>query len=348
MPQAKQTITAGELAELIGAELRGDAKLEITGAAPLQRAGQGDLAFLANPKYRGQLSETGAGAVILDREAAGDREGTVLVADNPYAAWARALEALFPEGEAEPGIHHTAIVGEGVEIHPDSRIDAHVVIGAGTRIGARAWIEGGTIIGEACTVGEDCRIGPNATLYADTVLGDRVRIHAGAVLGADGFGFAQEGEGYRKVPQVGRVVIEDDVAIGANTAVDRAAIEETRIGRGTQIDNLVQIGHNCRIGRYCVLSGQVGISGSTEVGDYCTMGGQVGIAGHISIPGGTVLSAKAGVIGEIREPGLYSGFPHRPHTEWQREQASLRQVRDLRSRLRALERALSDNGEGDS
>jgi len=175
-----------------------------------------------------------------------------------------------------------------------------------------------------------------------------VRIHAGAVIGADGFGLAPDGEGYRQIPQVGRVVLEDDVDIGANTAVDRAALEETRIGQGTKIDNLVQVAHNCRFGKHCIISGLSGFAGSTELGDHCTVAAQAGVAGHLHVAAGTTIGAKAGVISDIDEPGVYAGFPHQPHKEWRRDQASLRQVRSLRERLRALERAVNSDSEGDA
>jgi UDP-3-O-[3-hydroxymyristoyl] glucosamine N-acyltransferase len=347
MPRARVPANAGELAAAVGAELHGDAATEVTGAASLEAAGPGDLTFFANKRLRAQLEATGAAAVLLPAEAAELCPVPALVTANPYAAWARALEVLFPEPELEPGVHHSAVIGPDAEVDPGARIDAQAVVGARSRIEAGAWIEAGTVVGDDCRVGAGARLGPNATLYDGTEVGARVRVHAAAVLGARGFGLAPEGEGYREIPQVGRVVVEDDAEIGAGSTIDRAALDETRIGRGTKIDNLVQIGHNCRIGAHCVLSGQAGISGSTEVGDGCTLAGQAGVAGHLRIPPGTTLTAKAGVISEIREAGVYSGFPHQPHSEWRRDVAALRHVRELRRRLEALERA-ADNGQGDS
>ena len=348
MPRARQATTAGELAVAIGAELRGGADTAVTGAASLDAAGPGDVTFFASKRYRSQLEASAAAAVILPEEAAAACPVTGLVVSNPYAAWARALAHLFPEPELAPGIHHRAVIGPDADIDPGARDDAQAVIGAGARVETGAWIEAGSVIGADCRVGAGSRLGPNATLYDGTEVGARVRVHAAAVLGARGFGLAPEGEGYREIPQVGRVVVEDDVEIGAGSTVDRAALDETRIGRGTKIDNLVQIGHNCRIGAHCILSGQAGISGSTEVGDHCTLAGQSGVAGHLRIPANTTLTAKAGVIGEIREPGVYSGFPHQPHSEWRRDVAALRHIRELRHRLEALERAAPTNGQGDS
>ncbi|MFA9461755.1 UDP-3-O-(3-hydroxymyristoyl)glucosamine N-acyltransferase [Thiohalorhabdus methylotrophus] len=346
MPRAPQAHTAGGLAEQLGLSLRGDRERPVSGAAPLDKAGPEDLSFLANPRYRQQLLETAAGVVIVAPQVAEASPATALVAENPYAAWARALECLFPEPRPEPGIHHSVVLGTDAEVAEDARLEANVVVGAGTRIEAGAWIEAGSVVGADCVVGAESRVGPNVTLYSGTELGKRVRLHSGVVLGADGFGLAPEDGAYRKIPQVGRVVIEDDVEIGANSSVDRAALEETRVGRGTKIDNLVQIGHNCRIGAHCILSGQAGISGSTEIGEHCTLAGQTGVAGHLHIPPGTTLTAKAGVISEIREPGVYSGFPHQPHGEWRRSLAGLRQLRGLRERLQALERAVKGNPEG--
>ncbi|HKJ72140.1 MAG TPA: UDP-3-O-(3-hydroxymyristoyl)glucosamine N-acyltransferase [Gammaproteobacteria bacterium] len=348
MPRARATTTAGELAAAIGAELRGDGEAAITGAASLESAGAGELTFFANKRYRAQLEATTAAAVILPAEAAALCPAPALVTDNPYAAWARALGQLFPEPAMEPGVHHSAVIGPDAHIDPAARIDAQAVVGARSRVEAGARIEAGTVVGADCRVGPDSRVGPNASLYDGTELGARVRVHAAAVLGARGFGLAPEGGGYREIPQVGRVVVEDDVEIGAGSTIDRAALDETRIGRGTKIDNLVQVGHNCRIGEHCVLSGQAGVSGSTEVGDHCTLAGQAGVAGHIRIPPGTTLTAKAGVISEIREPGIYSGFPHQPHAEWRRDVAALRHIRELRSRLEALERAAAETGQGES
>ena len=348
MPRARQTITTGELAAETGAELRGGADVAVTGASTLEAAGAGDLAFFTSKRYRQQLEVTGAAAVILTAEAAPACPTAALVVANPYAAWARALERLFPEPELEPGVHHSAVIGPDAAVDPGARIDAHAVIGARSRVEADVWIEANAVLGADCRVGAGSRIGPNATLYDGTELGERVRVHASAVLGSRGFGLAPEGDGYREIPQVGRVVVEDDVEIGGCTVIDRAALEETRIGRGTKIDNLVQIAHNVRIGEHCVISGQAGFAGSTELESQCTVAAQAGVAGHLKIVSGTTIGAKAGVISDISEPGIYSGFPHQPHAEWRRDMAALRHLRELRKRLEALERERTANGQGDS
>ena len=348
MPGTRVELTTGKLAAAIGAELQGEPDVVVTGVASLEVAGAGDLTFFANKRYRPQLEATSAGAVILPAEAAALCPVPALITDNPYAAWAKALEALFPEPALEPGVHHSAVIGAGAEIHPEARIEANVVIGAGTRVGAGAWVEPGAVVGADCAIGAGSRIGPNATLYDRTEIGARAHVHASAVLGGRGFGLAPTEDGYREIPQVGRVVVEDDVEIGACTAIDRGALEETRIGRGTKIDNLVQIAHNCRFGEHCAISGQAGFAGSTELGDHCTVAAQAGVAGHLKIASGTTIGAKAGVISEIQEPGVYAGFPHQPHAEWRRDMAALRHLRELRRRLERLERKVTDDGQGDS
>jgi UDP-3-O-[3-hydroxymyristoyl] glucosamine N-acyltransferase len=343
--------TAGELAAVTGAELRGEANEAVTGAATLAAAGEGDLAFVAQPAYREALSQTRATAVIAPPSLADHGPGTVLVHDNPYWAWARALQRLYPEEAEQTGIHHTAVVGEGARISPEARLDAHVVVGAGARIADGVWLEAGTVVGEDADIGRDCRIGPNATLYASSRLGERVRVHAGAVLGSDGFGYAADSQGrHAKIPQLGWLEVGDDVEIGANAAIDRGALEATVIGTGTKIDNQVHIAHNCRLGEHCVVAGQSGFAGSAELGDRCILGAQVGIAGHLRVAPGTMLAARAGVIGDIDTPGTYAGFPHQPHGEWRRMQASLRQLPDMRRRLSRLERGShgSPTEEGES
>ncbi len=347
MPKAREPATAQELAATIGADLRGDGTTRITGAAPLEKAGPGDLTFLAGKGRRG-LGRTAASAVILSADARGSCPCTALLAQRPEAAWARALERLFPPLELTPGIHYTASLGPEAWVDPEAQVDPYVVIGKGSRIEAGVWIGSETVVGPDCWIGAECWIGPNVTLYEGTEIGMRCRIHAGVVLGARGFGLASEAPGYREIPQVGRVVLEDDVEVGAGSTIDRATLEETRIGRGTKIDNLVQIGHNCWIGPNCVISGQAGISGSAEMGEGCVVAGQAGVAGHIRVAPGTTLTAKAGVTGEIRDPGVYSGFPHQPHAEWRRDVAALRRIRELWSRLEALERAVMPSREGGS
>ncbi len=348
MPVARVALPLSELAEHLDAAIYGDATRLIHGVASLQQANLRDLAFLAQSHHRKSLRTTRAGGVLLLEEVRDDCPTTALVVANPYAAWARALQLLFPREAVTAGIHPSAAIDESAECALDARIEAQVVIGPGSWIGPRAWIEPGAVIGPHCTIGADTRIGPKVTLYAGTEIGQRGYIQAGAVLGGDGFGFAQEGGHHQKIPQLGRVVVEDDVEIGANSTIDRAALEETRIGSGSKIDNLVQIGHNCRIGEDCIVSGQAGLAGGVVLGDHCTLAGQAGVSGHLQIPPGSTITARTGVTSEIRAAGTYSGYPHQPHTEWRKSVAVFRRLHQLRYRIAALERALGEDAEGES
>lgn len=343
---------AVDLAEALGAELRGDGQVGVCAAAPLDEAGAAHLAFIYQKAYRQALAVTGAAVVIAPPALADEApSAAVLVHDNPYLAWAWALQCLYPEPRGEGGIHHSATLGAGADVDPETRLDAGVVVGARARIAAGVWLEPGTVVGEAAEIGRDCRLGPNVTVYAHTRLGERVRVHAGAVLGSDGFGYAPDAQGrHHKIPQIGRLEVGDDVEIGANTAIDRGALGATLIGAGTKIDNQVHIAHNCRLGEHCVVAGQTGFAGSAEVGEHCVLGAQVGVSGHLRVAAGTTLAARAGVIGDIDTPGTYAGFPHQPHGEWRRMQASLRHIPDLRRRLRRLERGAeaSEPNEGES
>lgn len=338
-----------DLAQAIGVELRGNPAQEIAGVAPLERAGDRQLGFLSSPKYRRFLTETQAGAIILaPDDLPVDFTGNVLLTRNPYAAFARAVQLLHPERMPEPGIHHTVLLDRGIELPLSVRIDGHAVIGREVVLGERVWIGGGVSIGEGCSIGDDTRIHPNAVLYPGTRVGARCIIHGGAVLGADGFGFAPEEGRYLKIPQLGRLVLGDDVEIGANTTVDRGALDDTVIEDGVKIDNLVQIGHNVRIGAHTVIAGQTGIAGSTRIGKHCVLGGQVGVAGHLEISDGVIFSGKSQVTRGIRQAGIYSsGDSVRPNAEWRRQVARLHRLDELFRRLEALEARLAQTASGE-
>ncbi len=315
--------SASEIAEHVGAEIASGAggdKL-ITDIRPLSEAGSGDLSFLDNRRYAAALAETSAGACLLRREFSDKLpEQTVgLFTDHPYHALARALFLFYPDagrplvyqGQEGP-IHADAQIEDGASIEPGVVIGPYAKIGAGTVVAA------GAVIGYGVRVGRNGYIGPNACI-THALIGDRVVIHAGAGIGQDGFGFAMGPQGHLKVPQIGRVIIQDDVEIGAGTTVDRGALSDTVIGEGTKIDNLVQIGHNVRIGRHCVIAGQAGISGSAVLEDFVVMGGQTGCAGHIRIGTGAQIAATSGVTHSIPPGERWGGAPAKPVAQWSRE-----------------------------
>jgi UDP-3-O-[3-hydroxymyristoyl] glucosamine N-acyltransferase len=330
-------VKLADLAARLGCELRGDGEREVTGVAPIEGAGPGDLTFLANRRYASHLGTTRAGAVIL---APGhEAPGACLVTRNPYLAFARAVALLRPAGRPAPGVdpsarvHPTAEVAEGVHVGPLA------VVGAGVRLGARTVVHPHVVLYEGVEVGEDCVLHSGVQVRERCRLGDRVVVQNGAVVGSDGFGFARDDEGrYHKFPQVGVVVVEDDVEIGALTAIDRAALGETRIGRGTKLDNLVQIGHSVTIGENTVLAGQVGIAGSTRVGSGVTLAGQVGVAGHLTIGDGVIVTAQSGIPGDVGKGAVVSGSPAIENRAWLKSSAVFAKLPELQKRLRDLER----------
>lgn len=328
-----------ELARKIGATFEGDGSLRLTGIAPLDSAHEGDLTFLTNPRYAKAVETTGASAVLCAKSVPMVSKA-FLLASNPYAALAKAISLFFPPKVPVPGIQMGAWVDPQSSIHPQACVAAGVAIAAGARIGARSVLYPGVYVGEDAVVGEDCLLYPNVTLRENCVLGNRVILQPGVVVGSDGFGFAPEGEGYRKIPQVGNVVIEDDVELGANTCVDRAVLGTTRIGQGTKLDNLIQIGHNVVIGRHTVMAALSGISGSTQVGSHVVMGGQVGLAGHLKIGDQVTLATRTGVMEDIPEKGVYWGSPSAEMAVEMKNVAAYRQLPELIKRVRNLEKAL--------
>jgi UDP-3-O-[3-hydroxymyristoyl] glucosamine N-acyltransferase len=332
-----QTMTAGEIARFLGGRLIGDGDVVIRGLAKIEEAGPGDLSFVANVKYVRFLGTTRASAVLVGpgaREAA----TTLIEVADPYADFLRLLEKFHAQRAwLSAGIHASAVVA------PDSRLGAGVTVGALSFIGPRCVIGEGTVIfphvviAADVVIGSNCQIHSQVSLREEVRLGDRVIIHDGAVIGSDGFGFALEGGAYHKIPQLGRVVIGDDVEIGANTTIDRATLGETVIARGTKLDNLIQVAHNVVIGADTVIAAQTGISGSARIGDRCRIGGQVGFAGHQRLGDDVQVGAQAGVAGDVPSGEIISGSPGRPHALWKRIEASLTRLPDLFRRVRALE-----------
>lgn len=327
------------IASALGVTLQGEDK-EISGVNTLAEATPSELTFLANAKYVGQLASTKAGAVLVAPEHALPGM-TCLISASPYLDFARCVHLFAkPQGEFS-GVSTMAFVHPGACIDSSASIAPFVYIGPEAVIGARVRIFSGSYIGERCVVEDDSIIYPNCSLMADTKVGKRVILHAGTVLGSDGFGFAQADSGMTKFPQIGCTIIEDDVEIGANTTIDRAALGETRVGQGTKIDNLVQLGHNVRVGRNCLLVAQVGIAGSTTLGDRVILAGQAGIAGHIHLGDGCRVGAKSGV-GQDVPPGQdMSGIPAMPHGTFLRSSAIMPKLPELKRRVGRLEKELA-------
>lgn len=334
------SLTLNEISARLGGEVVGDGNKIVTGFGTLLRATPSELAFLANPIYRSQLNSCQAGAVIL---APVDRDATSLdriVTKNPYAYFARAAALFLAPRVDTPGIHRTAVIGEGCQIADSATIGPMVSVGAGARIGERTIVHSNAHIAANVRIGSNCVIYPNVVVYCDCELGDRVIAHAGVVIGADGFGFAFDSGEWIKVPQVGRVVIENDVEIGANTTIDRGAIDDTLIETGVKLDNQIQIGHNVRIGAHTVIAGCTGIAGSTSIGRHCRIGGGVGIVGHLNLCDGVTITARTLVTKSITKAGIYSGVPHTENREWLKTTVQLRRMDTLLQRVTQLEQEI--------
>lgn len=336
------------VAEVVEARLVGDGSAIIRGIGPIEEAKEGELSFVAHRKYRTFLSTTRASAVIVPEDLADAFEGPRLVSSNPYLTFQRAARLFYGPGVPRgTGIHRTAVIGEDVIVGTEVFIGPYAVVEDGCRIEDRVFIGAGVFVGRNCRVGEATVIYPHVAVYPDTMIGQRAIVHSGAVIGSDGFGFAFDGVCHQKIPQVGRVVIEDDVEIGANTTVDRAALGVTRIEQGTKIDNLVQVAHNVTVGAHTVIAAQTGISGSTKIGTYVQVGGQAGFIGHIEVGDRARIGAQSGVSRSVPEGETVSGYPARPHGEMMRVEAVrrrmpelLKTVREQQQRIEALEERL--------
>jgi UDP-3-O-[3-hydroxymyristoyl] glucosamine N-acyltransferase len=333
-----------ELAASLGCELRGDGSVDVARVRGIAEAGAGDLTFLANAKYLPQLATTKASAVIV----APGVETTLpaLVSDNPYLTFARAVALIHGRPRPAAGVHPSAQVDPSAVIGDGTHVGPLCVVGAGTRIGARSVLHASVVVYPGATLGDDCELHSGAHVRDGCRLGDRVVVQNGAVIGSDGFGFAKDADGrYHKIPQVGIVVVEDDVEIGANTTIDRAALGETRIGRGVKLDNLVQVGHSVTIGENTVMAGQAGIAGSTKVGRNVMLGGQVGVAGHLTIGDGVIATAQTGIPSSVDAGSVVSGSPAIDNRAWLKSSAVFARLPELQKRVRAMERRGDDPGE---
>jgi UDP-3-O-[3-hydroxymyristoyl] glucosamine N-acyltransferase len=333
--------TVQELAEYLGGQVRGDGTARISGLGTLDDAGEGKITFLANPRYAAKVATTRASAVILPLGAEGHGR-TIIEVANPYLAFAKLLTLFYVQPLPALGvmagavIAPSAVLGQGVTVYPGA------VVGDGVTVGDRTTLCPGVVLYPGVTVGADVVLHANVCVRERCRIGNRVIVQNGAVIGSDGFGYAPDGSGWYRIPQIGIVVIEDDVEIGANTTIDRAALEVTLIRKGTKIDNLVQIAHNCVIGENCMIVSQVGISGSARLGNHVTLGGQVGIAGHLTIGDNTMIAAQAGVPGNIPAGQVMSGSPAIPHRDWLKASATFTHLPAMRKTLTALEKRIAE------
>ena len=330
-----------ELGKLLGAELRGAGEIKITGVSTLEEATAGQVAFLDNAKYRKHLSGAKASAVILREADYAACPCSALILEEPYLGYAKAAQLFVAKPSLKPGIDPSARIGENCVIDPSAAIGPYCVIGNGVNIGADTIIEAGTVIGEQCQMGAACHLFPRVTLYSDVHLGARVVLHSGAVIGADGFGMANQGGKWLKIPQVGGVRIGDDVEIGANTTVDRGAIGHTVIEEGVKLDNQIQVGHNVRIGAHTAIAACSGISGSVTIGKYCRISGMVGFTGHFTVADGTVITGMTMVSKSIAKPGIYSsGTAIEPHEQWRKNAVRFRQLDSMAKKIQDLQKQM--------
>lgn len=335
--------TVSDVAQLLQGEVHGDGSTVLTGFAPATTAKPGDLTFAENEEFFAKAEESAASAILIDGKFASNKKVLIRV-PNARIAFAKALPVLFPEPQFAPGAHTSAVVDPTAQVDPTAHIGPHCVVGKRVKIGPKAVLEGLNFVGDDSSVGEGTRLFPNVTIYPKSQIGCRVRIHAGAVIGSDGFGYVFDAGIHRKIPQVGNVVVDDDVEIGANVTVDRGALGPTVIGKGTKIDNLVQVAHNVSLGRHNLVIAQVGIAGSSKLGDYVILAGQCGVAGHLKIGNQVVVGAQSGVMHDIPDGSKVLGSPAVPDKQNKRQLVALQQLPELIRRVRELEKRVERQG----
>lgn len=337
-----------DIAGRLNGEVQGDGTVEITGLSALDDATDGDLSFLANPRYAAAVSTTKASAVLVGADWEGESAAAIVRVANADRAFAQAAELLGPDPiRFEPGVHPSACIAESVQLGEGVHVGPHCVIAEHVSIGDRTVLMAGCYIGHRSAVGADAFFYPNVTVRENSLIGERVIVHAGSVIGSDGFGYIRVKGAWQKVPQIGRVVLGDDVEIGANVTIDRARFGDTVIAKGSKIDNLVQVAHNVRIGEHTAVAAQVGISGSTRIGSGVQLGGQAGLAGHLEVGDGAIVGAQAGVTKDVESGTFVSGYPAMPHATARKMHAHMmripvlkKQLSEMKERLAALEERL--------
>ncbi|HEY3862918.1 MAG TPA: UDP-3-O-(3-hydroxymyristoyl)glucosamine N-acyltransferase [Verrucomicrobiae bacterium] len=331
--------TTAEIAKELNGEVIGDESLALTGFAPATTAKSGDLTFAENETFFQKAEQTAASAILIDGQFTSASKTLIRVA-SARIAFARVLPLFFPDRVFVPGVHPTAVVDATAQVDPAAHIGPHCVVGEKAKIGPGVVLQGGNHIGRNAVIGAQTRLFPNVVIYGQTQIGQRVRIHAGAVIGSDGFGYVFDSKQHLKVQQVGHVVVQDDVEIGANVTIDRGALGATTIGKGTKIDNLVQIAHNVSVGEHCLVVAQVGVAGSTKIGHYTTLAGQVGITGHLKIGNKVTIAAQSGVMHDVPDNGKWLGSPAQPDRQAKRQMIALHQLPELIRRVTELEKLL--------
>jgi UDP-3-O-[3-hydroxymyristoyl] glucosamine N-acyltransferase len=330
--------TAAEIAKHLQGDVLGDTTVVLNTFAPADRAQAGDLTFAENADYFARAEQSAASAIIVDGNFASKK--ILIKVSNARVGFAKALALFFPEPVFQPGVHPTAIIASTAQVDATAHIGAYCVVHEKARIGARCVLQGGNHVGAGCQFGEDVNLFPNVIVYARSEIGNRVRIHAGTIIGSDGFGYVPDGGIHRKVPQIGNVIIRDDVEIGSNVTIDRGALGPTIIGKGTKIDNLVQIAHNVSIGEHCLVISQVGVAGSTKIGNYTILAGQAGLAGHLKIGNRVTIAAQSGVMSNLEDGEKVMGSPAQSDRQTKRQFIAVQQLPDLLKRVAELEKRM--------
>ncbi|HTV42186.1 MAG TPA: UDP-3-O-(3-hydroxymyristoyl)glucosamine N-acyltransferase [Candidatus Sulfotelmatobacter sp.] len=331
--------TTEEIARLVGGQVVGDSRAVLNNFATIENARHGDLTFAENDDFFSRAENSAATAIIADKRFSSTKK-TLIQVPNARIAFAKALAVFFPEKKFPAGIHSTAVIAPSANIDSTAHIGPHCVVGERAFIGPRTVLQAGSVVDDDCALGEDVNLFPNVVIYPRSKIGNRVRIHANSVIGSDGFGYVQDGSVHRKVPQIGNVVIGDDVEIGAGVTIDRGALGPTVVGKGTKIDNLVQIGHNVQVGEGCLLVAQVGIAGSAKLGNYVVLAGQVGVAGHLKIGNQVIVGAKSGVMHDIPDGQTWLWIPAQPARDVKRQVLAMQKLPELLKRVAELEKKL--------